>query len=341
VLVLDEPTSSLTQHDVERLFALIGRLKEQGHAIVYISHFIEEVKRVADKVTVLRDGRSVGTAPAGELSPSRIVSMMVGREVQDLYPRSVRTPGEVVMEVEGLAGTAKPASASLALHRGEVLGVAGLVGAGRTELLRAIFGLAAVRAGSIRVGSFFGPASPNRRWAQGAGMLSEDRKEEGLALALSIADNVTLSKLRGLGPLGLVLPGRQAAATRRWIDRLDIRCRGPAQTVLDLSGGNQQKVAVARLLQHDVDVLLLDEPTRGIDVAAKATIYRLIDDLTVGRDGRAPKAVLMVSSYLPELMGVCDRIAVMCRGRLGPARPVGEVSEEQIMLEATGQGDAA
>jgi ribose transport system ATP-binding protein len=208
-------------------------------------------------------------------------------------------------------------------------------------LLRAIFGLAAVRAGRIRIGSYFGPASPNRRWAQGVGLLSEDRKEEGLALALSIADNVTLSKLRGLGPLGLILPHRQAAATRRWIDRLDIRCRGPAQTVLDLSGGNQQKVAVARLLQHDVDVLLLDEPTRGIDVAAKATIYRLIDDLTVGRGARRPKAVLMISSYLPELMGVCDRIAVMCRGRLGPARPVAEVSEEQIMFEATGQGDPA
>jgi ribose transport system ATP-binding protein len=341
VLVLDEPTSSLTQQDVQRLFALIGRLKQQGHAIVYISHFIEEVKQVADQITVLRDGRSVGTAPAAELTPSRIVSMMVGREVQDLYPRSVRTPGEVVMQLDGLAGAAKPASASLDLHRGEVLGVAGLVGAGRTELLRAVFGLDAVRAGRIRIGAYFGPASPSRRWAQGVGLLSEDRKEEGLALALSIADNVTLSKLRGLGPLGLVLPGRQAAATRRWIDRLDIRCRGPAQSVLDLSGGNQQKVAVARLLQHDVDVLLLDEPTRGIDVAAKATIYRLIDDLTVGRDARRPKAVLMISSYLPELMGVCDRIAVMCRGRLGPARPVAQVSEEQIMLEATGQGDAA
>ena len=172
-------------------------------------------------------------------------------------------------------------------------------------------------------------------------MLSEDRKEEGLALSMSVADNVTLSKLRGFGPLGMVLPGRQAAATRRWIDRLDIRCRSPRQKLLDLSGGNQQKVAVARLLQHNVDVLLLDEPTRGIDVPAKATIYKLIDEITCGADGREPKAVLMVSSYLPELLGVCDRIAVMCRGRLGPARPVAEVTEEQLMLEATGQGDAA
>ena len=157
---------------------------------------------------------------------------------------------------------------------------------------------------------------------------------------MTIADNVTLSKLGSFGPLGLVLPGRQRAATEKWIDRLGIRCRSATQAVLDLSGGNQQKVAVARLLQHDVDVLLLDEPTRGIDVAAKATIYRLIDDLTRGAGGQEPKAVLMVSSYLPELMGVCDRVAVMCRGRLGQARPVEQVTEEQLLLEATGQAEA-
>ncbi len=341
VLVLDEPTSSLTQHDVERLFALIERLQGQGHAIVYISHFIEEVKRVADRVTVLRDGRSVGTGDAAELSVERIVSMMVGREVEDLYPRSDRSPGEEILRVTELAGEPLPVEASLSLRRGEVLGIAGLVGAGRTELLRAIFGLDTVRDGEIRLGAYVGPASPTRMWARGAGLLSEDRKAEGLALNLTVADNVTLSKLRGFGPAGVVLPGRQAAATRTWIERLGIRCRGPAQPVADLSGGNQQKVAVARLLEHDVDVLLLDEPTRGIDVAAKATIYQLIDDLTRGADGRKPKAVLMVSSYLPELMGVCDRVAVMCRGRLGPARPIAEVTEDKLMLEATGQGDAA
>ena len=338
VLVLDEPTSSLTQQDVGRLFELIGRLRGDGHAVVYISHFIEEVKRIADRVTVLRDGRSVGCDEAANLSPRRIVSMMVGREVGQLYPRSPRTAGEPVLEVAGLVGAAgKPASASLTLRRGEVLGVAGLVGAGRTELLRCIFGLEAVRGGTIRLGAYVGPHSPARRWAQGAGLLSEDRKGEGLAVGMSVADNVTLSRLRGLGPLGLVLPSRQAAAARRWIERLDIRCRSPLQPVADLSGGNQQKVAVARLLQHDVDVLLLDEPTRGIDVGAKATIYRLIDELARGADGRTPRAILMVSSYLPELLGVCDRVAVMCRGRLGPARAASELSEQQLMLEATGQ----
>jgi ribose transport system ATP-binding protein len=174
-------------------------------------------------------------------------------------------------------------------------------------------------------------------------MLSEDRKTEGLALSLSIADNVTLSQLEGLGPAGLVLPANQDRAAKRWIAGLSIKCRGPRQAVANLSGGNQQKVAIARLLHHDVDVLLLDEPTRGIDIGSKAQIYKLIDQLATGdpSSGRQPRAVLMVSSYLPELLGVCDRIAVMCRGRLGPARPAGQTSEHQIMLEATGAGASA
>ena len=339
VLVLDEPTSSLTQQDVERLFEIIGRLKQQGKAIVYISHFIEEVKRVADMVTVLRDGRVVGSSEVDAITIDEIVSLMVGRQVEELYPRSARQAGEVILEIEDLAGVEKPRSASLELHRGEVLGIAGLVGAGRTELLRSLFGLEPVKRGRIRLGVYTGPASPVRRWMQGAGLLSEDRKEEGLALSLSVADNVTLSKLRGFGPFGLVLPSRQDKATRRWLERLDIRCLGPRQLVSSLSGGNQQKVAVARLLQHDVDVLLLDEPTRGIDVAAKALVYKLINALATGSttEGREPKAILMVSSYLPELMGVCDRVAVMCRGRLGPTRRIDEVNEHNLMLEATGQ----
>jgi len=339
VLVLDEPTSSLTQQDVERLFEIIGRLKQQGKAIVYISHFIEEVKRIADRVTVLRDGKVVGTSDVEAITTDEIVALMVGRHVEELYPRSARQPGQVVLEIENLAGAEKPSSASLKLRRGEVLGIAGLVGAGRTEMLRSLFGLDPIKKGRIRLGVYTGPASPVRRWMQGAGLLSEDRKEEGLALAMSVADNVTLSKLDGFGPFRLVLPSRQDRATRRWLKQLDIRCRGPRQSVTSLSGGNQQKVALARLLQHDVDVLLLDEPTRGIDVAAKALVYRLINDLATGSEaeGREPKAVLMVSSYLPELMGVCDRVAVMCRGKLGPTHRIDEVNEHELMLEATGQ----
>jgi ribose transport system ATP-binding protein len=339
VLVLDEPTSSLTQQDVERLFEIIGRLKQQGKAIVYISHFIEEVRRVADRVTVLRDGQVVGTNDVDAITNEQIIALMVGRQVEELYPRSARKPGEVVLDIKNLAGVDKPRSATLQLRRGEVVGIAGLIGAGRTELLRSLFGLDPVRSGQIKLGVYTGEASPARRWMQGAGILSEDRKEEGLALALSISENVTLSRLNGFGPLGLVLPGRQDRAAGRWIEKLGIRCRDPRQSVLSLSGGNQQRVALARLLQHDVDVLLLDEPTRGIDVAAKALIYQLIDELASGSpaEGRRPKAVLMVSSYLPELLGVCDRVAVMCRGKLGPTHRIDQTDEHKLMLEATGQ----
>jgi ribose transport system ATP-binding protein len=327
----------LGKHDVERLFELISKLKKQGHSIVYISHFIEEVKQVADSVTVLRDGKSVGTGEVASLSADQIVSMMIGRQVEELYPHSPRKAGETILEIDNLSGGAKPVSATLTLRRGEVVGIAGLVGAGRTELLRTIFGLEPVTKGQIKVGAHTGPASPLSRWQEGVGLLSENRKEEGLATALSIADNMTLSKLNVFGKFGMVWPAAQTAAAGRWVEKLGVRCRGAWQKVGDLSGGNQQKVAVARLLQHDVDILLLDEPTRGIDVAAKATIYKLIDDLAAGADGGKPKAVLVVSSYLPELMGICDRIAVMYRGVLGVARPISDIDEQKLMLEATGQ----
>ena len=333
VLVLDEPTSSLTAADVRHLEALVKRLRDRGHAILFISHVLEEVRSFADRVTVLRDGATAGGGALAGLDDATIVRWMVGRAVTELYPRSSRTPGPVVLEVDGLAGRRLPRAASLALRRGEVLGIAGLVGAGRTELVRAIFGLEPVRSGTVRVAAHVGPASPARRWSQGVGMVSEDRKGEGLALDLSVADNLTLSRLGGLGPPGFVGSGRQADAARRWLEPLRIRCRDVAQPVAALSGGNQQKVALARLLHHDVDVLVLDEPTRGIDVGAKARIYEVIDELaTRGR------AILLVSSHLPELLGVCDRVAVMRRGVLGPARPVGEIDDRSVMQEAIGSG---
>ncbi len=331
VLVMDEPTSSLTGEDIKRLFVLVGRLKERGYAIIYISHFLEEVKEIADRFVVLRDGRCVGGGDTATARTEDIVAMMVGREVADLYPRSARTAGEAILEIHELSGRSKPDSASLTLRRGEVVGIAGLVGAGRTEFLRTVFGLDPVRSGEIRLGAYVGPASPAQRWSQKMGVVSEDRKTEGLALSLSIADNITLSHLRRLGPAGFVIPERQDRAATRWIESLGIKCRGVHQAVAGLSGGNQQKVAIARLLDHDVDVLLLDEPTRGIDVGSKVEIYRMIDALA-----SQGKAVLMVSSYLPELLGVCDRVAVMCRGRLHPARPVGDIGEQEIMMEATG-----
>jgi ribose transport system ATP-binding protein len=334
VLVLDEPTSSLAQADAEALFALIARLRAQGHAIIYITHFIEEAQRLADRFTVLRDGVTVGggkmaTATAAATVPE-IVDLMVGRRVEQLYPRGARNVDrtrEPLLEVTDLAGAGKPTRASFTLHRGEVLGIAGLVGAGRTELLRALAGLDPIVSGRVKLGAYSGSATPGLRWEQGMALVSENRKEEGLALGLSVADNLTLSKLPAL-----VRPSALRPLTARWIAQLDVRCQGPDQPIGELSGGNQQKIAIARLLHHGVDVLLLDEPTRGIDVASKAQLYDLIDGL-VTRES-PPKAVLMVSSYLPELLGVCDRIAVMCRGRLGPARPASEWTEASLVHEA-------
>ena len=336
VLVFDEPSSSLAQDDVQRLFELIDRLREQGLAIVYISHFLEEVQRVADEVVVLRDGRTVGGGLIDQLTNDQIIALMVGRQVDDLYPRSERETGDVVLELNDLAGVSKPRDASLTLRRGEVLGISGLVGAGRTEMARALFGLDPVRSGEVRVMGLTGRGQPNHRWQQGVGYVSEDRKVEGLALSMTVADNMTLSHLTPFGPAGWIRPAAQRGAADRWIDRMDVRCAGPGQPIGDLSGGNQQKVAIARLLHHDVDVLVLDEPTRGIDVASKATIYQLIDELAL-----AGKAILLVSSYLPELLGVCDRVAVMCRGELGEAKPVDQWDEHSLMVAATGQEQVA
>ena len=330
VLVLDEPTSSLAGAEVARLFDVVRRLRAEGVTILYVSHFLEEVREIADAYTVLRDGRTVGSGRMEGTTIASLVEQMAGRAIDALFPRSARTPGEIVLELAALAGAVKPTRADLALRRGEVLGIAGLVGAGRTELLRAVFGLDPVARGTVRVGLYTGPASPARRLAQGVGLLSEDRKGEGLATALSIADNLTLSTLARLGSAGLVSRRRQREATQRWIDQLGIRCRDPEQRVADLSGGNQQKVALGRLLHHDVDVFLLDEPTRGVDVGSKAQIYGIIDALAL-----AGKAVLLVSSYLPELLGVCDRVAVMRRGELGPARPAQGLTEHGVLLEAT------
>jgi ribose transport system ATP-binding protein len=331
VLVLDEPTSSLGHDDVRRLFELLRRLRAQGHAIVYISHFIEEVKEVADRFVVLRDGRNAGSGTAAEATHDQIVAMMVGGAVETLFPRSPRTRGDVILEVQAL----QPGDASFTLHRGEILGIAGLIGSGRTRLLRTIFGLEPVRAGRVRIGAFSGAADPRRRWRQHAGMVSEDRKSEGLAVTMSVADNLTLTRLDPFGPAGLISPARQRAESERWIAQMDIKCKAPDQAAAELSGGNQQKIAITRLLHHDVDLLLLDEPTRGIDVGSKAQIYRLIDALVADASGGRPRAVLLVSSYVPELLGLCDRIAVMRRGGLGTPIPVDGLTEHDLMIEAT------
>ncbi len=339
ILILDEPTSSLTKAGIEQLFTLIRKLKNDKISIIYISHFLEEVQEVSDRIVVLRDGETVGSRDNNGVSPDEIVKMMVGRDVQEMYPRTQRTNvGEVLLRCQNLSGLRLPDDANFELRRGRVYGIAGLMGSGRTELMRAIFGLDSIRKGTLSVGQFSGYARPMNRWRQGAGMVSENRKEEGLALNLSIGDNVTLPALGNLGPWNLIFPSRQRKRTNNWIKTIGIKCGGADQRVNALSGGNQQKVAIARLLDAGVDLWLLDEPTRGIDVGSKAQIYHLIDQLACGQDGhQKPKTVLLISSYLPELLGICDEIAVMDRGRLSTFLPTEQWSEQRLMLVATGQ----
>ena len=336
LLIMDEPTSSLTRTDVDELFDVIRRLRASGVSVIYISHFLEECQAIADRYTVLRDGETVGTGAMDAVDEPTLVRLMVGREISDIYPVNKHAIGEPVLEVKALQGKHNPASVSFTLHAGEIFGIAGLVGAGRTETLRALFGLDRVEAGDVFVlGREDTRSTPARRLREGMGFLSENRKEEGLMLNQTIADNLTLTRLRPFTRLGFLRERRQHATARTWIERLDIKTQGPGQAIRQLSGGNQQKVAFGRLLYHDATILLLDEPTRGIDVGSKAQLYRLITDLAA--EGRA---IVFVSSYLPELLGLCDTIGVMCRGRLAEVRPTGAWTEDAILSVAIGQNAA-
>jgi len=331
VIVFDEPTRSLSEHDAQRLFAIVERLRSRGLGVIYISHFLEEARKVAQTYTVLRDGRAVAAGRMDETDLKSIIAHMVGRNLDELFPRVPHEPGESLLTLEGFYARKTARPANLTLRRGEILGIAGLVGAGRTTLVRAVFGLAPVVSGVVRVGHHAGGYAPPRvRIAQGVGFSSEDRKTEGLALNRSIEDNLTYSALRRHTRWGLLKLEERRIEVSQWIARLRISASGPGQSCASLSGGNQQKVALARLLHQRADVLLLDEPTRGIDVGSKAEIYRLI-----GEQAAMGKAVLVVSSYLPELFGICDRIAVMSRGSLSAARPVSDWTEHEIMDVAT------
>jgi ribose transport system ATP-binding protein len=338
ILLMDEPTSSLQRADVDRLFALIRRLREQGLGIVYISHFLEEIREIADVCTVLRDGRSVSTGGISDATNEQLVAHMVGRPVENLFPlRTRHDAGDVVLSVKELRAVPAVRSASFDLRRGEVLGIAGLMGSGRTEMVRAIFGLDPIAGGQVtvsagaRTGS--GQALRSRvlraRLAAGIGYLSEDRKGEGLALTMSLADNITLTNFRACATRGWIRLREQRDQATRWMRALGVRARTSDQPAITLSGGNQQKVALARLLHQHCDILLLDEPTRGIDIGSKAQIYQVIAE--AADEG---KAVLVVSSYLPELFGLCDRLAVMSRGRLTAPRPIGEWTPESVLHAA-------
>lgn len=313
IVLMDEPTSSLQRPNVERLFRLIRQLRDHGIAVVYISHFLEEVREIATRFTVLRDGKSVGSGELASVTDDDLIAMMVGRE---LTPPSPAAAGEGPRSgSEGLLDVSLP-HACFTLHRGEILGIAGLIGSGRTELIRAIFkGGSGITARGTR------------------GYLSEDRKGEGLALKMSVADNLTMARFEKCARGGWLDLARQSAQSEEVMRTLRIKAPGPQTKVARLSGGNQQKVALGRLLHQDADILLLDEPARGIDVGSKADIVREIRRLAA--EG---KGILMVSSYLAEILAVCDRVAVMTRGRLSPARPVGEWTADSIMQVAVGGG---
>jgi len=335
VLLMDEPTSSLQGSDVDRLFALIHRLAARGIAIVYISHFLEEVRQIADHFTVLRDGRSVGSGPIAGTTNDQLITLMVGRSAEGLFPtRQAPRDHEVVLSVRGISAPPRLREASLELRRGEIFGIAGLLGSGRTELVRALYGLDAAHTGTVVIRGAersARQASAAERVRQGVGYVSEDRKGEGLALPLSIADNLCATRPQR-ARAGILDLARQAERTRHWIRELRIRARSESQAVRALSGGNQQKVAIGRLLHQEADILLLDEPTRGIDIGSKADVYE-----TIARQADAGRAILIVSSYLPELFGLCDRLAVMCRGTLSPARPIAEWTPERVLATAIGE----
>ena len=333
VIVFDEPTSSLARDDVLHLFEVIRRLKAQGLGIVYISHFLEEIREVCDCYSVLRDGESVGAGELAGATNAQIVALMVGRSVEELFPQVPHTPGEVLLSLDQLNGDRLPHDVSFELRRGEILGISGLVGAGRTELLRCLFGLDPTRTGRLKVATYSSGqslgATPRDRIRAGLGFVSEDRKTEGLAQTLSIADNTTLSKLSPYGRFGWLDLGRRRQAVAQWMQKLEVKAASQDQCVHELSGGNQQKVALARVLHQEADILLLDEPTRGIDVGTKSQIYRLMGQLAA--EG---KAILFVSSYLTELLAVCDRVGVMSRGYLKEVRAAADWTEESVMSVA-------
>lgn len=332
VLIMDEPTAALTDAEIGELFAIIRKLRAEGVGIVYISHKMDEIKRIADRITVMRDGAYVGTVDAADTPMSTIISMMVGREIAD---ETVSIPdlsaAPVALEVRGLTRGRAVRGVSFQLRQGEILGFAGLMGAGRTETARAIFGAEPAESGEIVVrGRALTIRSPADAVAAGIGYLSEDRKHYGLALGLDVRDNIALASLtRFTDSMGRVRDGRLAQIARDFIARLGIRTPGERQEVRLLSGGNQQKVVIAKWLLRDCDILIFDEPTRGIDIGAKSEIYQLLGDLAA-----AGKAIIVISSELPELLRLSHRIAVMCEGRLTGILP-GGASQEQIMTLAT------
>lgn len=332
LLILDEPTAALTDPEIEVLFEHVDRLKKNGVGIVYISHRMEEVRRIADRVTILRDGQIVRTAPAGDMSLEEIVRDMVGTAVVEEHDLGERKIGAVALKVEALTLGKQVGDVSFEVRRGEIFGIAGLVGSGRTETLRAIFGADHAESGGVRVGAD-GPLVRFRRPREavraGLGMIPEDRKQQGLMLPRSMRLNTTIARLENVQRRGWIDRRREKRTSETVAQRLNIRMTSIEQPVAELSGGNQQKVIIGRWMLRESDVLLFDEPTRGIDVDAKATVYSVLGEMA-----SKGKAIVVVSSELRELMAICDRIGVMSAGRMVATFDRGEWSEDRIMSTA-------
>jgi ribose transport system ATP-binding protein len=337
VLILDEPTATLAEREIEGLFEVIREMASRGIAILYISHRLDEIFRIADRVTVMRDGKVVETKPTSELTEEELVNLMVGREVGNLYPKPEAEIGEVLLRVEGISREGVLKDCSFEVRSGEILGFAGLVGAGRTELARAVFGADPVDSGRVELeGREIRVKSPQAAIAAGIGYLTEDRKGAGLALQLGIDHNITLANVPVAMAGFLDLGGEQRVARDR-SEQLNIQTPTIKRKVQVLSGGNQQKVVVAKWLETHAMALFFDEPSRGIDVGAKAEMFGLIGDLA--KEGRG---IVLISSYLPELLNMCDRILVMRDGKVAGVLNREEFSEERITALATGvEGEAA
>jgi ribose transport system ATP-binding protein len=338
ILIMDEPTAALTDTEIAELFRITRELRRRGVGVVHISHRLQELKQISDRVTVMRDGRYVDTKATADVSFDQIVSMMVGRTIFEVTPEVPEHPSpDVVLEVRNLNRGRVIRDVSFNLHRGEILGIAGLVGAGRTEVARAVFGADPVDSGQIFVnGRKVRINSPTDAVSHGIGYLSEDRKRYGLALGMNLETNIVLASLRRfLGPLGVVRSALTRVAAERQVQNLAIKTPSLNQLARNLSGGTQQKVVVGKWLTADTEILLFDEPTRGIDVGAKSEIYRLLNDLA--QEG---KAIVMISSELPEILRMSHRILVMCEGRVTGELTAAEATQEKIMTFATQRATA-
>ena len=332
-LVLDEPTAALSAHEVEELFAIVKQLRERGVAILFVSHRLEEVFMIADRLTVFRDGAHIITAPVSEMTTEEIIKHMVGRELSNLFPKGATEIGEVMLEVRHLTRPGVFSDVSFQLHKGEILGLAGLVGAGRTEVAQVLFGIEQAESGEIRLkGKEVRIRSPQQAMEYGIAYVPEDRHLHGLVMNFSIAANVTLAILHQVSRLGLVDPRREQMIAGEYSARLSVRSEGVEQLVNALSGGNQQKVVLGKWLATNPSVLILDEPTRGIDVGAKAEVHRIISDLAA-----KGLAIILISSELPEVLAMADRVIVLHEGHVTGTFTRSEATQERVMFAATGQ----